>query len=315
MKRKNIITILLIYSLVYILVLPGCGNPRTTGSIVNSSVPDSEEVVKEPVSEQITESVSEIEEEPLYWAEENGITFTTSKEFKQPTYVFVSKLDSIKEVLDEFQLSEIENTVVVDDIQVSDADEEGYVIYTISSHRDTSYKVEYDKNADIPSRFTFWWGGSNPFPIDYYTGTVFPYVEEHMAFDADAGKLNIEHNYSIDTDVIYDNETYTVSVSYAYNGTWDDGDFKDNGDGKRSAVGKAHDEVIYTIKVPKDYDGLVLAIEKTDADFDPAEFDEADLETQEREAYVLGSDSDPAEKDISGYRYIRVKDILDDFAE
>ena len=286
------------------LVIAGCKKNETleVEPVEQVEVVETEEETEvEPVEEEIVEPE---EEKVLPWAEENDISFSTEKEFSGPVYALATSDEEGKKVMEELSFSEVNSKSVLKDITISDADEEGYVVYTITYDGETSFSMEFNQDFNLGT-FNYWWGDILFFPMDYYTGTVFPHEDVYTHFDL--GENTYEKDNVITTDVSYEGINYSVSVAQNINSNIVESGWKDTGDGNRKETVKVSTTYTYTIKLPREYDGLVLAVVNED-NFVPSG-DRPDY----YDAYILGSEDDVYGKDVSEYNYLKVSDIVKDF--
>ena len=138
-----------------------------------------------------------------------------------------------------------------------------YDIYTFK--QDITIPVEYTSTYK-GGRWTYSFSQVDPMLFDYYTGEVY---NKGMAV-ADDSLIGIgigasEANMKMTT-IRWNNKEYEIGVLEEYSSKWDgnkklseDGDNKVYGDTSRSTA-------LFTVKVPKDYDGVMVAILKRGSD-------------------------------------------------
>ena len=134
-----------------------------------------------------------------------------------------------------------------------------YDIYTFK--QDITIPVEYTSTYK-GGRWTYSFSQVDPMLFDYYTGEVY---NKGMAV-ADNSLIGIgidssEANMGMTT-IEWDNNKYEIGVLEEYSAKWD-GKTKLSGDGDNAVYGDtSRSTALFTIKVPKDYDGVMVAILK-----------------------------------------------------
>ena len=134
-----------------------------------------------------------------------------------------------------------------------------YDIYTFK--QDITIPVEYTSTYK-GGRITYSFSQVDPMLFDYYTGEV--YNKGMAVADNSLNGIGIgssEANMKMTT-IRWNNKEYEIGVLEEYSAKWDgnkklseDGDNVVRGDTSRSTA-------LFTIKVPKDYDGVMVAILK-----------------------------------------------------
>ena len=134
-----------------------------------------------------------------------------------------------------------------------------YDIYTFK--QDITIPVEYTKTYKA-GRWTYSFSQVDPMLFDYYTGEV--YNKGMTVTDNSLTGIGIgssESNMKMTT-INWNNKKYKIGILEEYSSKWDgnkklieDGDNTVYGDTSRSTA-------LFTIKVPKDYDGVMVAILK-----------------------------------------------------
>ena len=134
-----------------------------------------------------------------------------------------------------------------------------YDIYTFK--QDITIPVEYTSTYK-GGRWTYSFSQVDPMLFDYYTGEVYNKGMEV----ADNSLIGIgidssETNMGMTT-IKWDNNKYEIGVLEEYSAKWD-GNTKLSGDGDNAVYGDtSRSTALFTIKVPKDYDGVMVAILK-----------------------------------------------------
>lgn len=135
-----------------------------------------------------------------------------------------------------------------------------YDIYTFK--QDITISVEYTKTYK-GGRWTYSFSQVDPMLFDYYTGEV--YNKGMAVADNSLTGIGIgssEANMGMTT-IKWDNNEYEIGVLEEYSSKWD-GNKKLSGDGDNVVYGDtSRSTAVFTIKVPKDYDGVMVAILKS----------------------------------------------------
>ena len=134
-----------------------------------------------------------------------------------------------------------------------------YDIYTFK--QDITISVEYIKT--YKGRMTYSFSQVDPMLFDYYTGEVY---NKGMAVTDNSligiGIGSSEANMGMTT-IKWNNNEYEIGVLEEYSSKWD-GNKKLSGDGDNAVYGDtSRSTALFTVKVPKDYDGVMVAILKS----------------------------------------------------
>ena len=134
-----------------------------------------------------------------------------------------------------------------------------YDIYTFK--QDITIPVEYTKTYKT-GRWTYSFSQVDPMLFDYYTGEV--YNKGMAVADNSLTGIGIgssETNMG-KTTIKWNNNKYKIGVLEEYSSKWD-GNKKLSGDGENTVYGDtSRATALFTVKVPKDYDGVMVAILK-----------------------------------------------------
>ena len=158
-----------------------------------------------------------------------------------------------------------------DGITFKDSNAE-YKFYDLKKETDGEYDIyTFKQDITIPVEYTSTYkGGSwyysfsqvDPMLFDYYTGEV--YNKGMAVADNSLTGIGIgasEANMGMTT-IKWDNNKYEIGVLEEYSAKWD-GNKKLSGDGDNAVYGDtSRSTALFTIKVPKDYDGVMVAILK-----------------------------------------------------
>ena len=286
MKRKTNVTLLMLCIIVGLL--SACGTKETVEPDTTDSVEvHMEELPKEPTTEPTTETSEPTTEETVVkaWAEENNITLS-AKEVEIPYYAY-AKLDGVE--TDEIDVSQFNAKYFVPTVTVTDADEEGYVIYTVE------YKINFPYYAEIPvhiTNFNPYYTVETFYAMDYYTGIVFA--------SSDLTEDN-EQSYNLSSTFEWDGNTNTVSV--AENGQMTK--LSENAEYIDDTRWKLEQEYewngVISILAPKDYDGLVLYLDMNGS------LDNNTVSSAAKETHIFGEVNDET---IENGLFIRVADLI-----
>ena len=134
-----------------------------------------------------------------------------------------------------------------------------YDIYTFK--QDITIAVEYTSTYK-GGRMTYSFSQVDPMLFDYYTGEV--YYKGMAVKDKSLTGIGIgsnEANMEMTT-IKWNNKKYEIGVLEEYSSKWD-GNKKLSGVGDNTVYGDtSRATALFTIKVPKDYDGVMVAILK-----------------------------------------------------
>lgn len=134
-----------------------------------------------------------------------------------------------------------------------------YDIYTFK--QDITIPVEYTKTYK-GGRMTYSFSQVDPMLFDYYTGEV--YNKGMSVADNSLTGIGIgssESNMEMTT-IDWNKNKYKIGVLEEYSSKWD-GNKKLSGDGDNAVYSDtSRSTALFTVKVPKDYDGVMVAILK-----------------------------------------------------
>ena len=134
-----------------------------------------------------------------------------------------------------------------------------YDIYTFK--QDITISVEYTKTYN-GGRWTYSFSQVDPMLFDYYTGEVY---NKGMAVRDNSltgiGIGSSEANMGMTT-ISWNKNKYEIGLLEEYSSKWD-GNKKISGDGANTVYGDtSRSTALFTVKVPKGYDGVMVAILK-----------------------------------------------------
>ncbi len=195
--------------------------------------------------------------DPIY-VEENGFKVSEIQEtYSNPIYCYT--MDEDKNIIDiGFKFEDSNTTQKFYDYSVSEPDEDGNIGITFKYNIVSPLKyTKTDYSYTGKNYYTFHYSGAILF--DYYTGEIY----NKNNYDI-SSKDKKEFGY---TDIKWSGNTTKVGVYTVTDEKWD---------GKQTVSENVYSDtcrktVTYYISVPKDYDGLMLAIQKSG--IDQAKFD------------------------------------------
>lgn len=289
---KKLFKMSLSIMLISALMLAGCGQSGADSDVETADTPEVTEATE-------AEQVSETPEEVGAYLDASGVTFLDEGVFDVPFSVVT--FDPDEEVPTSYKGVSVEavgnQMVVVDNVE-SNVDDQGMVNTVINCVYTETYRInldndEYDDSGYfVNSQYT-----SFDF-VDYYTGKTFAYVAN------DGSEKEPAFHYVVDND----GEKYGIDVSVVETTSSEEGDWQAD----ETDDGRLYEyyEVVYTVNstinlsYPEEYDGMVLAMSKTNG----LEYDN-DLDVSESrilfEEDVKGRTSSP-----SDYVFIRLSDLM-----
>ena len=239
-----------------------------------------------------------LEPTPSY-SEANGLSFTRERSFTAPAFTyFKDPVSGEPTSIGGLSITNVvDATYTIGDISVSEADADGMVQMTIPYHFDfTATITQDDIYAEAEGDGMFYTACKYTLfsLFDYYTGTVFP-----------AKTLSDDNPDLTNTiDITYKDVTYPISytLSQETNDTYSDWDV-DMGNGTAECQNAWSIDVIYTLSMPKEYDGLCLYL------YLPGKTEYTKSREELSEAHTFLEDLDE-EDTISDYALIRVSDLM-----
>lgn len=231
------------------------------------------------------------------YAEENGLSFTKEKGYTVPVFTcFTDPSGGEPTTIGGLSITNVvDASYTIGDISVSEADADGMVQMTIPYHfdftttvtQDMSYEFEGDGRFYTSCRYTLF------SLFDYYTGTNFPAKSLH----GDADTTNA-------IEIAYKDVTYPVSYTLSKTGSDHYSDWDIDMDNQTAECQNAWSvDVIYTISMPKEYDGLCLYL------YLPGMTEYKEPTDEIPEVTTLLESLDDGE-DISDYALMRVSDLM-----
>ena len=147
------------------------------------------------------------------------------------------------------------------DYSVTKPDSDGYVTHTFMVDITTPIKYVEESNRTYPyhTYATFF---RQPSIFDYYTGTVFKEIHVSKSNTVNYYDTKPTDEDMAFTEVSWKDKTYRIGVKAESSMKWDGINKTDNGDGTRTVKDKTIIFIEITIYAPKDYDGLMVFLNK-----------------------------------------------------
>jgi hypothetical protein len=283
MKTKNWLVFGMV-SAMTLGMLTGCQSKETAAETEATQEADNgSEVTEDAAENEAVEEVTEEAAQEVAFAEANGLQFSDLSSLEIPGFLYFEDENGnyTEDGLEGVSLIQPTFRYTFGDITVSEPDEDGNVVYTISYTKEGELAYEGEGN------FNMGFISTGLSIMDYYTGTVFAERD-----------LQNDDSYDIYTDVVWDDVTY--SVGYTKSISWDSGGWQQDESGINRNLLSGY--TICTITAPADYDGLVLCIDNRGN----TEYEEQDVDNVS-EAHIFGTEEDESFDDCT---FIRVSDYV-----
>ncbi len=203
-----------------------------------------------PAETEVKEEIVEVPVE-LPFAEANGFTFGTIEDLEAlqaHAFLYCADEDNnpVYEPYGVFPANPV-ITYTYSGIEVTEPDEDGFVDYTV--YFDCEFPIDFDYWEDA-EQVSFRWMWSNPSPMDYYTGVIFP---SRTLFDDDS--------FEASATVEWDGKSYDVSKTIESDLEYGESEYYE------TETGMHYSDYCYSkhtirIHAPAEYDGVVLYMEK-----------------------------------------------------
>jgi hypothetical protein len=158
------------------------------------------------------------------------------------------------------------------------------------------------------------WGDNEVLPCDAYTGTS---LLNYSGQGNEEDSINIGEAYDtgmVESDITWNSRTYRLfAKSDKRNASFGETSYRSTAGGV-SVTEPGAVETTYTLRVPADYDGMVLAIDKDITDEKAAHIDEKAefLPTSDTYADILTTDTG-VKQTADDFYFIKVSDLLELF--
>ena len=208
---------------------------------------------------------NENKEEIKSYVEENDIEVSSATDsYEVPIKPYAK--DENKNIIDVdgVDFEETKGTFKFYDYDVSEADENGYVVYSYKYDLEIPVKYSVDTLKQNPK----WYRSlalPNAIQFDKFTGDV--YREKNVSVDGSKISYYNPNNIGADDDFSYTNitwkdKTYKIGVRIESSAKWDGVKEVEDNNGTKTYTDTCRSTGGVFIYAPKDYDGLLLAINK-----------------------------------------------------
>lgn len=295
--RKRLLCVL-IFAVLLLGVLTGCGGGPSSNPDTNSSGVGSAEPAKPDNSDDILETGSQslLESTPVIpYAEENRLSFSKGKDYTIPAFTFFQDaLSGEPTFIDGLSITDVvDASYTIGDISVAEANVDGMVQMTIPYRIDFTTTVTMDISK-FDDQFYLGWRVS-PFGVfDYYTGIVIP--DKSLSTNNDKPTDVMENAI----DITYKDVTYSVSCMESMTQNVDFSDWSHVGGDTYEEQAVVSMDVVYTVYIPQEYDGLCLGLHLPGR----TEYTELNEDFSEITTLLEGVE------DINDYALIRVSDLM-----
>ena len=178
-------------------------------------------------------------------------------EYSNPIYLYATSSSTGEQIKEGINFKDSKAKYKFYDLKKETQGE--YDIYTFK--QDITIPVEYTR-TNKGGKWTYSFSQVDPMLFDYYTGEV--YNKGMTVTDNSLIGIGIdstEANMGMTT-ISWINNKYEIGILEEYSSKWD-GNKKLSGEGDNTVYGDtSRSTALFTIKVPKDYDGVMVAILK-----------------------------------------------------
>lgn len=201
------------------------------------------------------------------YVEEKNIKVLSNQEFEIPFKPYAKDEHKTPMELDGLIFEDTKGTYKFYDYNITESDEKDYVIYSFKYDVEVPIKYTVDTSKTI-RKWTRSYAFLYPVLFDYYTGEV--YKERHVAL---SGKINYYDAFTEGTEdmefinITWDNKTYKIGVRIETSSSWDQTTKTSNNNIDTYNTSNKVNVITY-IYAPKDYDGLMLALNKNGTSID-----------------------------------------------
>lgn len=286
--KKKLLGVVLVLGIVS-TILSACGSEAVT----------TDESVNEQVVKEVIEEPEEVAETPYL----EDVTFATGKEFEVP--FGVATCDEEGEPLEYkgVEATQAENEkVVIDSVTVTDdPDDADCVDVEINMTQTCVYRLTVDYYEYDDEEFNANCQVMNFLPVDYYSGLTLPYLTYEER----------EPGYDYTQSFTYNGKTTDISYSVVQNIQVEMGDWEADENDTEFRYEFYDTTYTYTttmyLKMPKDYDGLVLALKDNKiSKFDKNQYYEFKVDDQRK---LFDADEAGDTSTATDYIFVRLEDI------
>lgn len=276
---------------VMVLLSAGCGKENVASDGENVVEAQGTELVAEPVK-------SEVVETDMPYAEQNGFDFCAIREWSAPYYTYYrdeTSEDLVEIDVTGWSMEHDDAEYKIEDITVSDVDENGMVTVTIPYTIYASYDMVADLQTVDPNVTVYPSYEVGTIGLfDYYTGKTIPSKN-----DAQVGEL-----YEYVAEYTYEDQTY--DIAYVFESTSNFQTQQKTSEDSNKVIFEDAGEipVCMTILMPCDYDGLCLYFDTKGM---TQKVENEDAEYSESEPFMETLESGESLED---YYFMRLSDLM-----
>ncbi len=196
--------------------------------------------------------------EDLPYVEEHDIEILSAKEPMQTKLEPYFKRDGNLIETEGLKIYDSTVTYKYYDYEVSEPDEDGYVIHKFKI--DITIPIKYSRATDFAFSGKCTYLLMQPAIFDYYTGYLFR--EKNVSVDGHTNYYNVDKtdDYMIFTEVTWKEKTYKIGLRMESTAKWDGINSKDDGKGTTTVTDTNRSTLTVYISAPQDYDGLMLSL-------------------------------------------------------
>ena len=202
--------------------------------------------------------------EPAFAEEQNLVYSNIKEEFEAPLYAFAEDEDKNPITIEGLEFIPHNLKYNFKNWNISEPDENGNVI--LSYDCDTTGEVEFKISEKNTRKWFYSYSYQSIYPFDYYTGDIYRANKVSLSSSNNIMENGIEEKNNEEmkyTDVVWNGKTTKIGVleKYTFNG-W----------GEKENLGKEGEfyhckntfslTISATISMPKDYDGVLIALYK-----------------------------------------------------
>lgn len=178
--------------------------------------------------------------------------------YEIPSYSYSQNSDGVYEVIDGVEFVQQNHSYKFRDWSRTNEGDKDLITFSI----DITGFVEFYHNAKVNWKYSYMY--YSPKIFDYYTGEL--YHSSELSPDGSVtltGKFNDDNDQMKYTDIKFDGETYKIGMSKeGASAEYKDPVIKEYEDGRLHMKTPTSVTVTYRLEVPKDYDGVMIAILK-----------------------------------------------------
>ena len=205
-----------------------------------------------------------IKKDKLPYVEEKEIEVIPVNELKINVKPYARDINKNPVDLEGISFEDTKGTYNFRDLTISEEDEDGYVIYSFKYDLVVPIKYTVDRSINNPS-----WSRSYALVyanlFDYYTGEVYRVKNESTNGNIIFRDTKVVEEDMGYTDITWDGKTYKIGVRTETSAKWDGVKLVDSKDKIDTYTDTNRATIVSYIYAPKDYDGLMIALNKNDS--------------------------------------------------